>query len=201
MCGMKGESLMNKLLAVMMLAGLTGCFTASEVELYRWPVDFSVEAQFDEKTSQPAFGVVRLMQVEVRSPFDGEGLAVLRADGTVAFDPANEFAAAPGLLLRGVVQDAMLDSGRFASVVPSSSVAKSGYAAEVSVVRLCLDCREEGMRRACCEVRFRLLKDREVVKYVSGTGDADAADGDYGKAFSKAVSSALRRALERLDAK
>ena len=190
---------MHRLIVIAMLAGLAGCFTASEPKISHWPMTFAVDSVSLASAEKPSYGVARLMQIEVRSPFDNPSLAVARADGTLAFDPLNEFAASPGLLLRGVVYDSLAASGKFRAVVPGGSVAKAEFALEVSVVRLCLDCQEEGVRRAECELSIRLLRDREIVKTAQGTGEADALAGDYGQSFSKAVSAALASALSKLD--
>ena len=204
-----------RLLLIPALAALAGgCFSVTDPEIGRWPIDFDTLAKpaatRNDGTAASAagrgvsaaeskYGAVRIVQLAVRSPYDGEGLTVLRADGTVAFDPYNEFAAIPSHLLRGPVYDAVAASGRFAYVLDASSIADTEYSIEATVTRLCLDCRAPGARNAVCEVRLRLLHERDIVGHYSGTGVADAADGDYGKAFSRAVSAALAEALGKLD--
>ena len=139
-----------------------------------------------------------MSQVLVRSPYGVKGLAVLRADGSVAFDPYNEYAAGPAAILKGVVHDALAASGLFKEVVESSSSVKASALVEVSFTRLALDCRERGARRAVANVELRVVGDRDIVAHAKGSGESDAADGNYGAAFSRAASEALSAALGRL---
>lgn len=175
---------------------LGGCLTSSVPESACWNVEYAGSAS--PAGSGRRFGVARVSQVLVRSPYGVKGLAVLRANGSVAFDPCNEYAAGPAALLRGVVKDALSASGLFADVVESSSSAKSAVLVEVSFTRLALDCREAGVRRAVAEVELRLVGDRDIVARAMGSGAADAADGNYGAALSRAASGALSGAIGRL---
>lgn len=182
--------------AVFLLPLLTGCLTATVPDVARWPVEYRpVKAG---QVGRPSFGVVRLSQLVVRSPYNTEGLAVLRANGTVAFDPFNEYAAQPSFLLRGIVLDALTASGLFDSVIGATSKVSEDYAVEVSVTRLALDCRKEGERKAVAEVFLRLVKDESIAKVADGSAAIDAADGNYGEAFSRALSVALIDATGRL---
>ena len=67
--------------------------------------------------------------------------------------------------------------------------------AEVLVSRMALDCRKEGTRKAVASVRVRLIVDAERAMYAQGEGEADAQDGNYGAAFSSALSAALNSAF------
>lgn len=179
-------------------AALSGCLSASRApEVACWSVEYAGEngaAQIRE----PRFDVVRVSQVVVRAPYGVKGLAVLRANGTVAFDPYNEYAAGPSALVKGVVEDALSASGLFKAVVGSSSAVRAPLQAEVTVTRLALDCRAEGSRRAVAELDVCLVDGRGIVARAKGAGDADAADGKYGAALSRAVSDALAEAMARL---
>ncbi|MBR2839413.1 MAG: hypothetical protein IKE55_11550 [Kiritimatiellae bacterium] len=175
---------------------LAGCLTSTPPEVACWNVEYAGSSQTARET--PRFGVARVSQVAVRSPYCVKGIAVMRANGTVAFDPYNEYAAGPGAILKGVVQDALAASGLFKAVVEAPSSAKSSLLVEVSFTRLALDCRVEGARRAVAELELRLVGDRDIVARAKGSGDADAADGNYGAALSGAVSEALSAALGRL---
>ena len=175
---------------------LAGCLTSSTApEVVCWNIEYIGSAQAEK--GSPRFGVARVSQVVVRSPYCVKGLAVLRANGTVAFDPYNEYAAGPAAILKGAVQDALAASGLFKEVVESSSSAKSSVLVEVTFTRLALDCRDDG-RRAAVELELRIVGDRDIVARAKGSGEADAADGKYGAAFSRAVSDALSGALGRL---
>jgi hypothetical protein len=137
-------------------------------------------------------------QVTVRAPYGAKSIAVLRGNGTVAFDPYNEFAAGVAQLMKGIVAEAMKKSGLFNAVIGASSSAGSDVFAEATVTRLALDCREQGRRKAVADVCVMLVSGRDIVASASGSGTADAADGNYGKAFSRAVSDALANALRGL---
>jgi len=147
---------------------------------------------------EPKFDVVRLSQVIIGQPYAGDRLVVLRKDGTVAFDAGNAFAAAPASLMKEICFSALKTSGLFPDVVDATSGASAGVFAEVFVNRLALDCRQEDSRRAVAELRIRLLEGKTISATVVGDGVADASDGDYGVAFSKAVSAALTSALAKL---
>ena len=186
---------MKKLFALMLVPALAGCFSASPIPVSHWPVDYvgPVSAVRSGK-----FGIGRVSQVVVRAPFNAEGISVLRENGTVEHDAYNEFAALPSTLLRGALLDAMAASGKFKTVVNSSSATITSTSVELMITNLALDCRTKGARRAVVTVILRVLQSGEIVGLEKGEGDADAADGNYGAAFSKAFSSALTSALSRL---
>lgn len=182
--------------AVFLLPLLTGCLTATVPDVSRWLVEYRpVKAG---QVGRPVFGVARLTQLIVRSPYNTEGLAVLRANGTVAFDPLNEYAAQPSFLLRGIVLDALTASGLFDNVIGATSKVAEDYAVEVTVTRLALDCRKDGERKAVAEVVLRLVKGESIAKVAEGSASIDAADGNYGEAFSRALSVALSDAMGHL---
>ncbi len=146
----------------------------------------------------PKYGVARVGQVNVRPPYDGLKLAVLRPDGTVAFDAFNGFAAAPSALLRGVVQDVAASSGIFTRVVPATSTAATTHTLEVTITRLALDCTKPERRFAVADVDVLLLKGREVVAQESASWSAPTPEGNFSDAFSVAVTTALSDALKAL---
>ena len=186
---------MKKLFALVLVPALAGCFTASPIPVAHWPVDYvgPVSAVRPGK-----FGFGRVSQVVVRAPYNAEGISVLRENGTVEHDAYNEFAALPSTLLKGALLDAMAASGKFKTVVNSSSATITSTSVELMITNLALDCRTKGARRAVVAVILRVLQSGEIVGLEKGDGDADAADGNYGAAFSKAFSSALTAALSRL---
>lgn len=179
---------------------LSGCLSSSAPQVSTWTVDFADEHEAVQKASDEGAprGVVRVSQVSVRAPYDVKPIAVLRADGSVAFDHYNQFAALPSALLRGAVQDALQSRGMFAAAVSSLSNLSAELAAEVTVTRLALDCREPGVRRAVVEMSIALVKDRALYASSRGAGEADASGGDYSMAFSLAFSRAAAEASRRL---
>lgn len=194
---MKAFKATTAIAVVLAASALSGCLTsASAPEIACWNIEYSGEKA--GRGVEPRFGVARVSQVVVRAPYSVKGLAVLRANGTVAFDPYNEYAAGPNALLKGAVEDALAASGLFKAVVGPSSSAGASVTAEVTVTRLALDCRKEGVRNAVAELELRLLGGRDIVASAKGSGIADAADGNYGAAFSGAVSDAIKAALGRL---
>ena len=188
---------MCKYFAVLLLASaVSGCFTARPPEVRDWAVEFLGRSKAAAKSK---FGVVRVSQVSVRAPYDVRGLQVMRADGSLAQDPYNRFAAAPSQLLKGPVLDAFEVSGAFEGVVGQASSAAVSVVAEVSVSRFALDCRADGARTAVVALTVLVLdRDRKIAALVRGDGKADAADGDYAKAFSEAFSAAMESAARQL---
>ena len=183
---------MKKLIVFTLLPVLAGCLTASAPKVSQWILEY----EGGVRTAQVAkYDVGRVSQVLVRSPYNEVGIAVLRADGSMAFDPYNEYAANPTAMLKGFVFDAMDASGLFGTVVNPSSSVKSQALAEVLVSRLALDCRKEGERKAVASVRVRLIANDGKALYAQGEGAADAKVGNYGAALSDALSAALNTAF------
>ncbi len=149
-------------------------------------------------TAAPKYESVRIAQVNVRAPYDGTRLAVLRPDGSIAFDAYNTFAASPSALLRGLAEDVTASSGVFARVVHPTSAASTPYALEFTVTTLALDCTSAGKRAAHVDVQVILLKGREVVAQARGTGSVPTETGAYTDAFSAAASAAFTAALSVL---
>ena len=174
---------------------LAGCLTASAPHVSQWILEYEGTV----RTAQVSkYDVGRVSQVLVRSPYNEIGIAVLKADGSVAFDPYNEYAANPTAMLKGMVSDAMNASGIFGSVVNASSSVRSTAMVEAFFTRLALDCRTEGSRQASVSVVVRILGPDERADIAKGEGVSDATDGNFGAALSAAASSALRSAFDQL---
>lgn len=141
---------------------------------------------------------VKLVRVEVRSPYDGAQLAVLRADGSVAFDPANSFASSPSRLLAGAAYDVLESSGFAKTVLDSKTSVSSPIQLEVIVTRIALDCRNEGRRDASVEVMLRLVESRKNVTVSKAEAASITTDANYTQSFSTAFSNAMSEALKRL---
>ena len=186
------KDIMKKLIALAFAPVLFGCLSASTPKVTQWLLEYKGPVK---TTRLSKYEVGRVSQVLVRSPYNEMGIAVLRADGSMAFDPYNEYAANPTALLKGFVFDAMDASGLFGSVVNPSSSVKSTAQVEVLISRLALDCRKEDERKAVASVRVRILADAEKPLYAQGEGEADAKDGNYGAALSDALSAALNSAF------
>jgi len=187
---------MKTLLAVLPLSVLCGCLSpVSLPSVSHWLIEYRDPPAV---AGSPRYGVVRLVQAQVEQPYSGDQMVVLRKDGTVAFDAYNVFAAPASALLRGVGCSALRSSGLFSDVIGASSGAAAEISAEIVVSRLAIDCRQEDSRRTVAEVLVRLLSGRGIVATATGDGSADASDGDYGVAFSKALSTALSSALSKM---
>lgn len=187
---------MKKLGAILCLGICAGCLTAtSPINISDWPVQV---ATLKDRAESPKYGVARLSQVSVRAPYDVKQMAVLRADRSLAFDPYNHFAAQPSQLLKGLVQDALASSGYFKAVVPSSSAASVSEIVEVTISSLRLNCASDVDAAPIAEASVTVLVlngSREIVGASRGSGLAEAGEGDYGAAFSKAITNALSSAL------
>lgn len=184
-----------KTLSFACLFAVAGCLTASNPKTAFWSVEY-VGGNATEAT--PKYAVARMSSVVVRAPYGDNRLAVLRPNGSIAFDDLNEYASSPAMLAKGIAGDAMRASGLFKSVIGSSSSVVADVAVEVVVTRLALDCREAGLRKALADVKVRLVENGRLVAAADGSGVVDAGDGRYGVAFTKAVSSAFDSAFSAL---
>ena len=197
------REVLEKIFASVGIALLAGCFTTTTpLAPTAWTVEYAADAaaaSAPRATPEGAsLGSVRVAQVVVRAPYDVREIAVLRPNGSLAFDPYNQFASLPSSLLKGAVQDALQSFGDVRAAVSSSSRLDADLTAETTVTRLVLDCREEGTRRATVELTILLLKGRVAFASVDGVGVADASDGNYARAFSAAFSQAMSDALKTL---
>jgi len=181
---------------------LSGCLSGpSRPPVKAWTVEPATAdsarapVRLDELTPPP-FKATRLGGVTVLPPYDTAPIHVKRADGTLAEDAYNVFAAAPSQLLRRPVMGALAQEQRFGHILPSASSAASEAVAEVLVSELALDCRDG--RKAKVRLGLNIVKGREVVLASEAEGSADAASGDYTEAFSKAFNDAIREGLVNL---
>ena len=193
---------MRRMLAYLLLALCAGCFTSVPPPPTAWMVEPrpSDRPATDVEKSPAAFGTTRIGTIVVSAPFDRAPFVVRRADGSVAFDAFNAFAAAPATLLRQSVKSQLASDGRFGHVVSPSSVASADASVEVLVTDLSLDCSESGKRMARAAVSVDVVKtgrgSRVVAFSADGAGEADAASGNYSDAFSIAFNSAFAEALK-----
>jgi len=188
--------------AMFALAVLAGCLGTSRPAVRAWTVEppgsdvaSRPPVRLDELTPPP-FKATRLGGISVLPPYDGAAMRVKRADGTLAEDSYNVFAAPPAQLLRRPVMGALANEPRFGRVLPPVSSASSEAVAEVLVSELALDCRDG--RKAVVRLGMNVVKGRDVVLSAEASGSADAASGDYSEAFSKAFNDALRESLVNL---
>ena len=195
---------MRRFPAFLFLALCAGCFTSGKPTPKSWTVEPTAAAPAEpspEKAS-PAFAITRVGTVAVNAPFDRASFVVRRADGSVAFDAYNEFAATPSALLRSPIRAQLATDGRFGHVVAQSSAASADASVEVLVTDLSLDCRESGKRTARAAVCVDVVKTgrgaRTVALSADGASEADATSGDFSSAFSKAFNEALAEALRVL---
>ncbi len=188
---------MKRMFSLVVLPLVAGCLTSVPPEVATWTIEFTPASAAKPISAAESLsrGSVRILRVSVRAPYDAKTLTVLRPNGSLAFDPYNQFAALPAALLKSAVQDAFLVHGVSCAAVSFSPLTTDGVA-ETTVTRLALDCRTPGERRATVELTVRLLKeDRAVFASARGEGSADAADGNYSRAFSCAFSQAVSAAL------
>ena len=147
---------MRRLVPIVPLLALAGCLASAPQPPVNWLV---------ETAELPRFSAVT-----VAAPYDDGRLPVLRADGSIAFDPCNAFAARPSQLLRNA-----LTADRSAPFL--------------FVERLALDCREASRRDAVAEVT--LVTEGRTLR---GSARVPTADGDYSAAFTRAVGEAVKHA-------
>jgi len=152
---------MNKFVATILAAALSGCLGSAPKAPVNWTIDVDAEA--------------KASFVAVCAPYGGQRIAVLRPDGSIAFDPGNSFAASPSAILK----DAL--------------VARGGKGA-VLVRRLALDCRTAGKRDALVELELA-VGDRSA----RGAASVPTPDGNFSAAFSSAFSRAYAQAQKGLE--
>ena len=178
-----------------------GCLSSSTPAPKTWMV--SPAQELAAAAPRPgAFSVTRQGQIAVNAPFDTTSFVVRRADGSVARDPYNVFAAQPSALLRNAVRSRLEADGRFGRVVPQSSSASADVQVEALVSDLSIDCSDLSRRTARAAVSLDVLRTgrngRGVILSGDGAGTADAASGDYSAAFSQAFDAAMAAALRNL---
>ena len=146
--------------ALLFVPVLAGCLGSAP----KLPVNWTIDIESDAKVAFAA----------VCAPYGGQRIAVLRPDGSIAFDPCNAFAAAPG------------------SIIKDAVVGRKGEGS-LFVRKLALDCRAEGRRDAV--VSLEIVSGDRV-----GKGEATelTSDGNYSAAFSRAFSRAYANAIEEL---
>ena len=146
--------------ALLFVPVLAGCLASAP----KPPVNWTIEIESDAKVAFAA----------VCAPYGSQRIAVLRPDGSIAFDPCNAFAAAPG------------------SIIKDAVVGRKGEGS-LFVRKLALDCRAEGRRDAV--VSLEIVSGDRV-----GKGEATelTSDGNYSAAFSRAFSRAYANAIEEL---
>ena len=148
--------------ALLFVPVLAGCLGSAP----KPPVNWTIDIEPDAKVAYAA----------VCAPYGGQRIAVLRPDGSIAFDPRNAFAAAPG------------------SIIKDAVVGRKGEGS-LFVRKLALDCRAEGRRNAV--VSLEIVSGERVSK---GDATEPTDDGNYSAAFSRAFSKAYAHAIEGLKA-
>ena len=84
---------MNKFAALIFAAAAAGCLGPAPKPPANWTIDVDAD--------------VKASFVTVCAPYGGQRIAVLRQNGSIAFDPCNSFAAAPASILK----DALVSRG------------------------------------------------------------------------------------------
>lgn len=185
---------MNRLVPLLfLLMALTGCFSVKQLQVSNWT--FALPEEGVALAETPSFGEARLAYVVVRSPYDSRNFVVRRKDGSVAFDPCNQFASAPAMLVKGSALDVLRRTGVFRGVQPSVTTADVPDVLELVVDNLSLDCSQPSQRQAVVELTLVRVRNRQVAAAGRGSARVDAASGDYSAAFGKAFSEALRQAV------
>ena len=152
---------MNKFAVTVFAVALAGCLGPAPKAPVNWTIDVDAGA--------------RVASVAVCAPYGGQRIAVLRPNGSIAFDPSNSFAASPSAILK----DALVSRG--------------GRGA-VTVRRLALDCRAKGRRSALVELEMSLGE-----RTAKGEASVPTPDGNYTAAFSSAFSRAFAQARKELE--
>lgn len=181
---------------------LAGCLGTAPKAPKNWIVDWTAPAAAAASGEAPSDAPsVKLLQIDVLAPYGGTRLAVLRGDGSLAFDAFNAFAAQPASLLKGAAFDVLESSGEFSRVVRPSSSATAELGIEVTVTRLALDCRAEGRAEASVAVAVTLVGGRSVVSAARGEASVPVDGANLSRPFSKAFAEAMLQAIRSLKAR
>ena len=178
--------------------GLAGCLGTRPPEPRRWLIELP-RAVSAAAEAHPVWDTARISRIAVAPPYDGLRLAVRRADGTLALDARNVFAATPRALLRLPTREIVRASGLAREVLLEGSSARADATLEIEVDILALDCTQAGTVRAQVALEATLLADRRFVQAVRGSASVPA-DGNFTAAFSSAYAQALTGALKELGA-
>ena len=169
------------------LIALQGCFSSgSGRQAKLWTVECPAPSPV---AAAPKAGegtprqTVRLGQVSVASPWDGDCIMVRRPDGSLARDPYNKFAAAPTALLKGPVMALAAGEGSFGRIMPPVTSASPDARREASVALSAALVSGSG---------------RKVIAEGEGSAKADATSGDYSASFSEAFSAAAKAAFSKM---
>lgn len=198
---------MQRILVLVLGASIfSGCLSTAPKAATKWTIDGVKTAATSEAltrsqaTLDAAAPIVRLASVSVRAPYDARHFVVLRADGTLAFDAYNEFAAQPASLIRSAAEKAVRDSGLFSYVIAHNSTANASCTLELVVTRLALDCREKGLKTASVELSLLLTSSRAIFAESTASAVIPIPDGsmDFTAAFSRAFSEAMAKALAQM---
>jgi len=172
---------------------LAGCSTVKPRPAVNWTLLPELSGKIIGAARQ--LGEARLAIVTVRAPYDTKNLAVLRPDGSLAFDPYNQFATVPSAIIKGVALDVLRASGAFKGVQPGVTTANVEDVLELVVEELALDCRAPGERKALVKLTLAHIRDRRVVICGHGSASVDARSGNYSAAFGSAFETALIQTL------
>lgn len=189
----------KSILAILALPVLGGCLSSAPPAPRYWLFSWHAGQPSAPAVAKPLLdATVRVSLLDVCAPYSGTRLPVLREDGSIAFDDFNAFAAPPASILRGMTPALVADTGFFARVVPSASIARTPYLLEITVGEIAFDCRKPGQRAAHVALRAVLLEDRLVKAMSSAEASVPLADGNFGVAFGKAYDQAVRTVLAGL---
>ena len=173
-----------------------GCISSAPEEPRNWLIGPARVAE--SAAAEPKWESARISRIDVCAPYDDRRLAVLRRDGSIAFDPFNAFAAAPSALLKEAAFETLSRSGHAKASVGARSAAAASRSIEITVTRLALDCRAEGRRDATVSLSAALVSGRDLVSFARAEASAPTDGGDFTAAYSEAFCRALSDALGRL---
>ncbi len=175
-----------------------GCMTSAPKAPTNWTIEWKRSSACTAETLARGKDA-KLLHVDVRSPYNGMRLAVLRRDGSIAFDAFNVFADHPSALLKGAALDVLRESRAFRQTLAATSCAYAPVNLELSVTRLALDCRKENERLASVALTLTAVANRTVIAVSSAEAAEPVADGEgFSEPFSKAFSDALASAVKSL---
>ncbi len=173
-----------------------GCLGPQPSSPTYWP--FSAQKMSPISSVHKGDAVLGLNRIRVSEPYDSTRFCVLRADGSLAFDDLNAFAACPsrGLmpLFEYIVQKYNFARQTTTDFNPSSSIPQL----TLELRRFAVDCREKGKRKVICDLKGTYKGADGKLLICRDDAIVFLEDSDYGAAFSRAFTCALEQVLRQM---
>ena len=181
-------------IAFVALASTAGCFRR-EFPIKR---QYVVHVERSDPARSPGNGVLQMRPVTSATQYDRKSLVYRTGELTFVDDFYNAFYVSPARMISSVAHKWLADSGLFAAVVDSASIAHADYLLELKLTDLYVDRRDEKAHSAVAGIEATLLTSARPApravfekRYVASK-PAAARNGDaYVEAWGAALATVL----------